>query len=687
MKKYTLISHVDLMVICLALCYMFFFNYNAVAQVSLVKSIRVGTPLNAVNNKILFAGDSLNTQVYQLWVSDGTSAGTHFLKSFSSVSGSTGFMHQSEDIGDQHYEPAVFNNNLYFFAYTFSTNSNGSTYQGYDLWKSDGTFSGTIDLMQFQSEFGLGTGGFSHNRPSFCIMNNELYFAGGLDQNGVNLWKTDGTNVTKVANVAANGFDGWGPAYLTTYNNHVYFVANDFVSGPEVWQSDGTAAGTVLLKDIIPGTDGVTNRASLVTGLNPEFAISGGYLYFNGWRNNKFNFRNVYRTDGTAAGTIRLDTTIYAANPAYQPYEPYQADVNGTYFFRGFPNGLSTGTSGLFKSSGAVATTTEIITNNNLKTHGVFASFKNKLYFDGTQGTGSLQQDGLCVSDGTTAGTYMVFSFPYGNSDAITRDFVNGGTLLYFREQMKVSNTAQDWRMVETDGTAAGTAILYGVTAFSRVTLLNGEAYFWGQDTLNFPAPFNPTAPSVFGIYKFPTGGTLPVTLISFTASVINNKQVQLDWQTANELNNKGFYIEHSDQSLQFSSIQFTNASSNSSQKNSYSYLDKNPFDGINYYRLKQVDIDGKFTFSPVQKIQIENNNAVAISPNPVKDGKLTIYNHLHGNIVLHVADMKGGVLVKRTYAGNQDVIECDVQALPAGVYLLRLENNGSVISKKFIKE
>lgn len=668
----------------LSVLFITLYAFNSSGQVTLVRNVQIGTPVYAVNGKLLFAGDSLNSNTYQLWVSDGTTAGTHFLKTFSTVAGSQGYMQQSDGAGWRHYDPVVFNDNLYFFAFTFFKRSNGTTYSGWDLWKSDGTVAGTIDVGQFASEWS-GTTTFTAGTPSFCILNNVLYIAAGNNNStGVNLWKTDGTALTKVVNIASNGFDGWGPAYLTVFNNAIYFVANDAVSGPEIWKSDGTAAGTHILKDIFPGADGVTNRASNFSGINPRFTVSGNYLYFIGWRNQLFNFLTAYRTDGTDAGTTRLDTTISSFDAQTFLY-PYQADVNGTYFFTGYPNGLAVNTSGLMKSDGTAAGTMEVVTNNNLKSHGVFTSFKNKLYFDGAQGAGAGLQFGLCVSDGSTAGTSMVYSFPYAGSDAQTQDFLNTGNALFFRELMKVSAISQSWRMVQTNGTAAGTKIHYGAVALSAPTLYNGNIFFWGNDTIS--GSFSTT-----GLYKLipaPDNASLPVGLINFTASLNNSRQVQLAWQTANETNNKGFYIEHGTDGKQFTTLHFLQGAGTSTQTHQYNWTDEYPSAGSNFYRLRQADIDNKITYSQVRRVDNMLQHRIVITPNLVTGNTLTIQHNLApGKIQVQIADMNGSMVWEQSYNITAAPLQCNIQSLKAGVYQLRIINAGKELNTcRFVKE
>src|SRR5690606_22677002 len=114
-----------------------------------------------------------------------------------------------------------------------------------------------------------------------------------------------------------------------------------------------------------------------------------------------------------------------------------------------------------------------------------------------------------------------------------------------------------------------------------------------------------------------------PVTLYDFNVKRDGGNAV-LSWATASENLNKGFFIERSQDSKTFSEIGFvsTKAQNNtSSQKLSYTFLDNEPAGGENFYRLKQVDLDGKTTYSEVKSLIFgESVDAITIYPNPVKD-------------------------------------------------------------------
>jgi hypothetical protein len=113
------------------------------------------------------------------------------------------------------------------------------------------------------------------------------------------------------------------------------------------------------------------------------------------------------------------------------------------------------------------------------------------------------------------------------------------------------------------------------------------------------------------------TGIILPVTLLQFTAMAVDEK-VRLQWVTTNEVNNHHFVIERSSDGIRFSPIGRDEARGNGGGQTTYTNWDNQPLSGMNYYRLKQVDIDGRFTYSPVIAIRFDRQaHLVQVFPNP----------------------------------------------------------------------
>ena len=118
----------------------------------------------------------------------------------------------------------------------------------------------------------------------------------------------------------------------------------------------------------------------------------------------------------------------------------------------------------------------------------------------------------------------------------------------------------------------------------------------------------------------------LPIELISFNAEAINNDYIQLDWTTASETNNDYFTIEKSTDGTNWEiQSEIDGAGKNSSVLN-YQSFDLNPYNGTSYYRLKQTDFDGRFSYSESKTVNIDplNNEPIRIYPNPT-DNIITI--------------------------------------------------------------
>jgi ELWxxDGT repeat protein len=141
--------------------------------------------------------------------------------------------------------PTSIGNTLYFIA-TDGTN-------GYELWKSDGTSTGTVMVKDIVSGAGNGIQSVVNMQPT--AIGNTLYFTAADTTNGKELWKTDGTSTgTVMVKDIRAGVNSGSPAYLTVFGNTLYFTAYDGTNGIELWKSDGTSTGTVMVKDIWSGS-------------------------------------------------------------------------------------------------------------------------------------------------------------------------------------------------------------------------------------------------------------------------------------------------------------------------------------------------------------------------------------------------------------------------------------------------
>ncbi|MCO5230635.1 MAG: T9SS type A sorting domain-containing protein [Chitinophagales bacterium] len=191
-----------------------------------------------------------------------------------------------------------------------------------------------------------------------------------------------------------------------------------------------------------------------------------------------------------------------------------------------------------------------------------------------------------------------------------------------------------------------------------------------------------------------PDINVLPITLVHFTGTLIEDK-VLLNWETASELNNDYFIVEKSNDAKNWSSIGTVKGHGTTSDPHQYQLWDNEPFNGINYYRLKQVDFDGAHHYSKI--IQIELNLAskgdgfVALHPNPT-DGPVeaTINSKLNQHVNIRILDMNGKVM------GNKEVdlatgvnrVKLSLANYPAATYIISFtDESGKEFDAKVVKQ
>ncbi len=400
------------------------------AGTHLVKDIAVGaasaapTLLTDVNGTLFFISGT------DLYKSDGTSAGTTWLGFFSSIP----------------LQPLAALNGVLYFA------ADGGT-GGVELWKSDGTPGGTVRVVD------INPGSAGSNPQWFTAVDGELFFGADDGIHGRELWKTTGTAATTVFVRDINpGAPSSDPNSLFNFNNTLLFAADDGTHGQELWKSDGVGRSTVLVADMTPGTNssgiirfGETLNGVAILAVDNENA-NGGIVDWEPWV-----------TDGTAAGTrmlrnintnlyngisypggfLRVSNTVYfSADDGTHGIELWKTDgtSNGTVLVRDITPGSDgsfatplgvfdgdllfttefTSTNFLWRSDGTSAGTVPLPTA--LPDHGSFPAslcdVNGRLYFSVTSDTFQLQQE-FWQSDGTEAGTTPIYTNLSGGATLI----------------------------------------------------------------------------------------------------------------------------------------------------------------------------------------------------------------------------------------------------------------------------
>ncbi len=190
----------------------------------------------------------------------------------------------------------------------------------------------------------------------------------------------------------------------------------------------------------------------------------------------------------------------------------------------------------------------------------------------------------------------------------------------------------------------------------------------------------NATNPKVVGLTSVP----LPVTWLSFTADKTGDKAM-LNWATATERGNTGFDVERSADGKNFSKIGFVSTQANegnSNEKLAYSFIDSKPLNGVNHYRLKQVNIDGQSSLSEVKAVAFTKATAVEIYPNPVSGATVRVKGNNIKNIsVFNISGQQ--VQVPVTYGALEN--ELLLSGLASGNYVLRVATESDVQNLKLV--
>lgn len=411
-------------------------------------------------NRVLFQAYTQSNGT-QLWVSDGTTAGTSLVKAI--LPSSRG---SSAPLGFAQLGTKV----------VFSA-TDGTTH-GHELWITDGTSAGTSLLVDINPGSGQGfpTTNVASNFlyiPHFVPIAGKLFFEAENATGNVEPWITDGTAAGTSQLLDINvGAAGSYPTFVTPFGSKLLFSANEATAttphGRELWITDGTTAGTSLVKDIAPGISGSLPQS--ITDLGTGLAV------FSASDSSNIG-RELWVTDGTSAGTSLLKNISPAAYTSSNPSHAYLLGATGKAVFAA---GSTNTSPELWVTDGTSAGTTKVMSFSGGQNSyslpgssvgGAMRTLGSKVIFFGNDGTGST----LWVTDGTAAGTSKLSSTtmtqaagpPSGPTS--TGPTVSGFVPLGSKDLFWATSNFVTTPWI-TDGTAAGTSQLSS-------TALSGSQY------------------------------------------------------------------------------------------------------------------------------------------------------------------------------------------------------------------
>ncbi|MGB0892067.1 MAG: ELWxxDGT repeat protein [Flavobacteriaceae bacterium] len=308
----------------------------------------------------------------------------------------------------------------------------------------------------------------------FFKQNNKLYFYAFTEQNGRELWISDGTeNGTKLLKDINPGDTGsistHTPKFIN-YNNKVYFTAYNEDSNYELWETDGTEDGSKLFVDINAGSNG---------SYPDNFTINNGTLYFNA--GNDTNGKELWKTNGTVSGT-NMVVDNQPGTPNGGPGNMISFN-NRLFMSVSNPTTNSAVTSGkelraLSNGQSSFEIIKDIDPGSGSGNPSNFIIYNNKLFFSANDGEKGYE---LWITDGSTNGTFILKDINEGNGNSSPGNFIVSNNILFF--------TALNGQLWKTDGTENGTVLVKDINPNGNKYLhissgidYNNLLYFWADD-------------------------------------------------------------------------------------------------------------------------------------------------------------------------------------------------------------
>lgn len=292
-------------------------------------------------------------------------------------------------------------------------------------------------------------------------------------------------------------------------------------------------------------------------------------------------------------------------------------------------------------------------------------------YFNAGQGSTTI--------DGTSTNLYSVSQKEYWQLDRSATSTDEIKVTLYWEDagRSAIFNTAK-LKVAHFDGADwdDNNPLIDSTTTSNPDVFVSGSTgYITSANTLTSFSPL--TFGSATNYNNF------PVELLYFKATV-QDKQTNLTWATATEQHSAYFEVQHSADGKMFKTFEQVHAAGNSTERSEYQVIHPSPVRGINYYRLRQVDLDGQYVFSPISSVYLDDKHTLVVYPSPARGELVSFYAPQNGMAHIRLYNSSGMELMNT----EQWLLEGEqtpmlLQNVPSGNYLLQVTMQGSVYTQK----
>ncbi|MDX1940603.1 MAG: T9SS type A sorting domain-containing protein [Saprospiraceae bacterium] len=206
-----------------------------------------------------------------------------------------------------------------------------------------------------------------------------------------------------------------------------------------------------------------------------------------------------------------------------------------------------------------------------------------------------------------------------------------------------------------------------------------------------FTYPGDGTFQDIVNAGGLQVGGALPIELVSFLGKRVDNG-IQLTWRTITEYNNQFMEVQRSQDGKIFESLKQVPGKTGgfSSAPLDYHVIDEQPLPGVNYYRLRQVDFDGKAHYHQIIAVLFNDKDkqqAITVFPTIVSDQvNIALSEEADSDGVLYISDLNGKLFQNMTFERGAQQWSLDVKSLPEGQYIILIKNGREVQVVRFVK-
>lgn len=483
-----------------------------------------------------------------------------------------------------------------------------------------------------------GPASYTANAATFNIATTTLSNSGSYTvtitgSNSCTASMTSSLSVVNCLNVTGNIFDDAngngildGTEVKTDYSQTLYTVIAD-TTGAVISTSAVAADGSFSLNNVLPNKSGMTVRVST------SAPAVGSIVAAASWPSNWLGTLGSYGTNNAAG------TGVYNNASELIPVRTTTVNVTGMYIG--------------FDRVQAATSQSYTITHPALNSVTTLSPSTGLGYITWSDPEDGANKGSFVIQSITAMHNNVLFYDSNNNNIAETSEIITGYKVIanFNDAKLKIKFTA-------TGTYSAGFSFGY----------------------IDAAGKSNPTA-STYTVNW--TGGALPVTLEYFTAEKADAHSSLLQWATGTEIDNDHFDIERSSDALSWEKIGEKKGAGTTSEQQLYSYTDEAPLNGVNYYRLKQVDVDGHFVYTDIQQVSFDglgSANTMTMYPNPaVASTPLTIELSNSSSVISNVTITNSiGQIVYSDISSSSNVLHLSGLNLHAGVYAVSVSTEGA---------